>query len=156
MVDHISPERRSLNMSRIASANTKPEVLVRSLLHGLGFRFRKNVNRLPGKPDIVLKKHHAVIFVHGCFWHKHVGCKRSNIPKSNIDYWKPKLDCNAKRDESNIIKLGEMGWKVLVVWECEVKDLFYVKKRLLNFLPPQFSFNRQIRYLSDTESASSE
>ncbi len=92
-------------MSRIRSANTKPEIIVRSLLHRLGFRFRKNVKTLAGKPDIVLKKRNAIVFVHGCFWYQHKGCKRSNIPKSNQDYWKPTLERNVQRDKQHAEEL---------------------------------------------------
>lgn len=121
-------------MSRIRSANTKPEIIVRSLLHRLGFRFRKNVKTLVGKPDIVLKKHNAIVFVHGCFWHQHNGCKRSNIPKSNQDYWKPKLERNVQRDKQHLKELKKLGWRILTVWECEVKDLPTLEGRLKKFL----------------------
>lgn len=121
-------------MSRIKSANTKPEIVVRSLLHRLGFRFRKNVKTLAGKPDIVLKKHNAIIFVHGCFWHRHEGCKRSNIPKSNQDYWKPKLERNVLRDAEHEAELTAKGWRVLKVWECEIKDLETLTRKLKEFL----------------------
>ncbi len=121
-------------MSRIRSKDTKPEVLVRSLLHSLGYRFRKNVKTLPGKPDVVLKKHNAVIFVHGCFWHQHKGCRRSNMPKSNLDYWKPKLERNSERDKQHIKDLKKLGWKVLTIWECEVQNEDEVEKKLTKFL----------------------
>lgn len=133
MVDHITPKHRSENMSRIRSANTKPEIIVRSLLHRLGYRFRKNVKTLPGKPDVVLKKHNAVIFVHGCFWHQHKRCKRSNMPKSNLDYWKPKLEKNVTRDRQHIKELKKQGWKILTVWECEIKDLEKLERKLTIF-----------------------
>lgn len=123
MADTVSKEQRSLNMSLIRSTNTKPEVFVRSVLHKLGFRFRKNVKTLPGKPDIVLAKYKTVIFVHGCFWHQHEGCRRSTIPKSNIEYWKPKLRRNTERDIQHKSALEEGGWKVFVVWECETKKV---------------------------------
>ena len=109
-------------MSRIRSVNTRPEVAARSLLHRLGYRFRKNVKSLPGKPDIVLKKHDTVIFVHGCFWHKHTGCKRSNMPKCNSGYWELKLLGNVSRDRKHIENLKALGWKGCVVWECEIKN----------------------------------
>jgi DNA mismatch endonuclease (patch repair protein) len=108
-------------MSRIRSRDTAPEIFVRSVLHRLGFRFRKNVKTLPGKPDIVLPKYKFVIFIHGCFWHQHPGCSRSTIPKSNTSYWIPKLAKNTKRDVEHILAMEKLGWKVLVVWECEVK-----------------------------------
>ena len=121
-------------MSRFRCVNSKPEVIIRSLLHRLGYRFRKNVKTLPGKPDIVLRKYNSVIFVHGCFWHKHPGCKRSANPKTNAQYWGPKLDGNVLRDEKNIRKLTDVGWKVLVVWECEVKDHMKLESILSQFL----------------------
>lgn len=121
-------------MSRIRSTDTKPEIIVRSLLHRLGFRFRKNVKTLPGKPDIVLKKHNAIIFVHGCFWHRHKDCKRSKIPKSRQDYWKPKLEKNVLRDEQHINELKKQGWRVLTVWECEIKDKADLEKTITAFL----------------------
>lgn len=121
-------------MSRIRSANTKPEIIVRSLLHRLGFRFRKNVKTLAGKPDVVLKKHKAIIFVHGCFWHQHTGCKRSNIPKSNQDYWNPKLEKNVLRDAEHEAELDKAGWKILKIWECEIKDLTNLETKIRNFL----------------------
>ena len=130
MVDHISTAHRSDNMSRIRSVNSKPEVLVRSLLHRLGYRFRKNLKTLPGKPDIVLKRHNTIIFVHGCFWHRHKGCKRSNVPKSNQDYWEPKLAGNVLRDRKHKASLKSLGWKVFTVWECETKDITKLSNKL--------------------------
>lgn len=120
-------------MSRVRGVDSGPEVIVRSLLHRLGFRFRKNVKILPGKPDIVLKKHNTVIFVHGCFWHMHDGCRRSNIPKSNQDYWKPKLEGNVSRDRKHEVDLKSLGWKVFTVWECETKDLSKLSAKLKGF-----------------------
>ena len=128
MVDSISKEHRSWNMSRIKSANTKPELIVRSVLHRMGFRFRLNgkVSRrfhpkgvLPGKPDIVLAGFKTVIFVNGCFWHMHKGCKESTIPKTRTEWWLNKLNGNVVRDKEKQRVLEEMGWKVIVVWECE-------------------------------------
>ncbi len=121
MADNHTKEVRSYNMSRIKSQNTKPEVLVRSYLHRNGFRFRKNDKRYPGKPDIVLPKYKTIIFVNGCFWHKH-DCPRFVMPKSNIEYWYRKIDGNVKRDMENYRKLEAMGWRVIIVWECEVSD----------------------------------
>ena len=134
MTDTISAKKRSRNMSKIRSSDTKPEILVRSLLHRLGFRFRKNVKSLPGKPDIVLKKYKSIIFVHGCFWHQHKSCKRATMPSSNINYWKPKLENNVIRDQLHIKKLSSLGWAVLVVWECEIKSLKELKSKLKDFL----------------------
>lgn len=121
MVDNISKEARSYNMSRIRSKDTKPEILVRSYLFSRGLRFRKNDKRYPGSPDVVLPKYHTVVFVHGCFWHHHKGCKYATIPKSNVDYWKNKLYRNRERDEHNQKELEAMGWKVITVWECRLK-----------------------------------
>lgn len=121
MADNHTKEVRSYNMSRIRSNNTKPEVQVRSYLHKCGFRFRKNDKRYPGKPDIVLPKYKTAVFVNGCFWHKH-NCPRFVMPKSNTDYWIKKIDGNVKRDSEHYQKLKSMGWRVIVVWECEVSD----------------------------------
>ena len=121
MVDKVSKEVRSYNMSRIKSKDTKPEILVRSYLFSRGLRFRKNDKRYPGSPDIVLPKYRTVVFVHGCFWHLHEGCKYATMPKSNVEFWEKKLYGNKERDERNLKKLEEMGWKVITVWECELK-----------------------------------
>lgn len=120
MADNHSKEIRSKNMSHIRSTNTKPEELVRKHLFSRGFRYRKNVRNLPGCPDIVLPKYYTVIFVNGCFWHKH-NCGRFVWPSSNIEYWIPKINRNVERDIENQKKLTDMGWKVLIVWECELK-----------------------------------
>jgi DNA mismatch endonuclease, patch repair protein len=137
MVDKITPERRSWTMSRIRSKDTKPERAVRSLLHGLGFRFRKHVKALPGCPDIVLKKHRVVIFVHGCFWHQHRGCASSGVPKSNIEYWRPKLSGNVERDKLHVKNLKREGWRVIIVWECQTKHLWTLGKSLEKRLLPK-------------------
>ena len=121
-MDVHSRETRSYNMSRIRGKNTRPEELVRKFLFRHGFRFRKNVKQLPGCPDIVLPKYRTVIFVNGCFWHVHEGCSKFVWPSSNEDFWRNKLLENKKRDQENFLKLSEMGWKVLIVWECELKN----------------------------------
>ena len=121
MADTHSPQVRSYNMSRIRSKNTKPEETVRKHLFSQGFRFRKNDKRYPGKPDIVLPKYKTIIFVHGCFWHCHTGCLDFIQPKSNQNYWQEKLERNQIRDSENIEKLHGKGWRVIVVWECELK-----------------------------------
>lgn len=132
MIDALTPEKRSWNMSQIKSGNTKPELIVRSLLHSMGYRFRLHgrVNKrlfkkgvLPGKPDIVLRKYKTVIFVHGCFWHRHKGCPRATTPKTNTDFWLKKFEANTVRDKKAQSSLRAMGWKVIVIWECELKDL---------------------------------
>ena len=120
MADNHSKEVRSMNMSHIRSKNSKPEELVRKYLFSKGFRYRKNVKMLPGCPDIVLPKYKTVIFVNGCFWHKH-DCPRFVWPSSNEDYWRPKIMGNIERDKRNIAELQQLGWTVLTVWECELK-----------------------------------
>ena len=122
MVDTISEERRSWNMSRIRGKDTKPELIVRSLLHKMGYRFRIHRKDLPGKPDIVLPKHKTIIFVHGCFWHRHKGCRYAYTPKSRVKFWKDKFAGTVKRDNNHQKQLKEMGWSVHVVWECETKN----------------------------------
>ena len=112
---------RSYNMSQIKSKNTKPEEIVCKYLFSRGFRYRKNDKRYPGKPDIVLPKYKTVIFVNGCFWHKHEGCRYFVVPKSNTEFWMNKINRNAERDAENTKKLIDMGWKVVTVWECDLK-----------------------------------
>lgn len=119
-MDRLSPDRRSWLMAQIRSSNTKPELAVRSLLHRLGYRFRLHHRDLPGTPDIVLKRWMTVIFVHGCFWHGH-RCKRERMPKSRLDYWQPKIEANRLRDRRKRRALRALGWRVIEVWECELK-----------------------------------
>ena len=121
-MDKLSKTKRSWNMSRIPSKNTKPELFVRKLLFKNGYRYRLNDKKLPGKPDIVFKNKKKVIFVHGCFWHRHQNCKYSTNPKTNISFWKKKFLQNKKRDELIYSKLDEIGWSYFVVWECKIKD----------------------------------
>ena len=123
-MDRISPEERSRIMSHIRSKDTKPEKRLRSLLHRLGFRFRLHRKDLPGTPDIVLPKYRTVIFVHGCFWHQHPGCKKATLPRSNVEIWKNKLEKNIERDKEVEKKLIETGWNVIVIWECEIKKTY--------------------------------
>jgi len=129
-MDTVSASQRSLNMKRIRSIDTTPEIAVRRLLHSLGLRFRIHCSDLPGRPDIVLKKYKTVIMVNGCFWHMHEGCSRSNMPKSNCAYWSDKLRKNVERDKGTQLALTELGWRVIIVWECEIKDLNKLKDRL--------------------------
>lgn len=117
-------------MAQVKGRNTKPEILVRSIIHGLGFRYRKIKYDLPGNPDIVLPKYKTVVFVHGCFWHQHSKCRGRRIPKSNVDYWVRKLQRNVLRDADAKKKLKAMGWKVIVVWECETRDPHKMEKVL--------------------------
>jgi len=121
MADVHSKEIRSYNMSRIRSKDTKPELLVRKFLHAQGFRYRLHVKDLPGKPDIVLPKYRTVIFVHGCFWHGHEGCKYYVVPKTKTEWWLSKINGNINKDLSSKELLHSKGWKVLEVWECELK-----------------------------------
>ena len=121
MADVHTPEKRSYNMSRIRSKNTKPEEIVRKYLFSQGFRYRKNDNRLPGKPDVVLPKYKTVIFVNGCFWHGHEGCKYFVWPQNNAEFWKEKIHNNVERDKKTYEALGNLGWDVLTIWECELK-----------------------------------
>jgi DNA mismatch endonuclease (patch repair protein) len=122
MVDFLDQAGRSERMSRIRSKDTKPELLLRKALHKLGLRYRLGGAKLPGKPDIVLPRHRAAIFVHGCFWHRHEGCKVASTPKSNTAYWSAKFAKNVERDARVIRELEELGWTVLVAWECEANS----------------------------------
>ena len=136
MADKISEAARSWNMSRIRSRDTKPEMAVRRLLHAVGYRFRVNDRNLPGRPDIVFSKRRSVIFVHGCFWHQHEGCIDCSRPDSNREYWRPKLLRNVMRDEENVRKLTQMGWRVFVIWECQTKRVDDVVAQCSRFLGP--------------------
>lgn len=119
MVDTLSRERRSWNMSRIRGKNTQPELTVRSALHRAGYRFRLHRKDLPGRPDIVLPKYRTVVFVHGCFWHRHRGCKFAYAPKSRVDFWNEKFRSNVERDRRNASELRRLAWRVITVWECQ-------------------------------------
>lgn len=121
-------------MSRISGADTGPEIAVRKIIHRMGFRCRLHVKKLPGNPDIVLARHKMVIFVNGCFWHGHRGCKRSKRPSSNIEFWNEKISKTIKRDKEAILALKSLGWKVLVVWQCQTKNLERLHKQLSQFL----------------------
>lgn len=134
MTDSLTKERRSWNMSRIRAENTRPEVLVRSILHRMGYRFRLHVRNLPGRPDIVLPKFKTVLFVHGCFWHRHQGCKYAYNPKSRVDFWQTKFHQNVERDREVEKQLKELNWKVRVVWECEVARLLNNPRDLDNLI----------------------
>jgi DNA mismatch endonuclease (patch repair protein) len=122
MADVHSPAQRSFNMSRIRGRDTKPEVLLRSLLHRAGFRFRKNVKSLPGKPDIVLPKHKAVVLVHGCYWHRHEGCRFTTTPATRQSFWAEKFKATVERDLNTKRMLVQQGWRVFTVWECELRE----------------------------------
>lgn len=132
--DRLTPRQRSENMRAVRGKDTVPELVVRRLMHRLGYRFRLHSAKLPGKPDLTLPKHKTVIFVHGCFWHGHQGCARSIPPKSNAAFWEAKLARNRERDADQVAALGETGWRVLIVWECETKNLQLLATRISDFL----------------------
>jgi DNA mismatch endonuclease (patch repair protein) len=122
MVDVFTPDKRSRLMARIRTRDTRPEIIVRQLIHGMGYRFRLHVTTLPGKPDIVLPRHRKVILVHGCFWHGHPRCLRGKLPASNIEFWNKKIGGNVERDHRTATLLRRLGWQVLVLWECQIKS----------------------------------
>jgi DNA mismatch endonuclease (patch repair protein) len=130
LADIFSKTKRSEIMSKISGKETKPEILVRKYLFSKGFRYRKNVKNLSGKPDIVLPKYKMIIFIHGCFWHGHEGCKKSALPTTNTEFWKEKIGKNIERDKNNILDLKKQGWKVIVVWQCELKTVTVRNSRL--------------------------
>jgi|SRR5579872_27626 len=132
-MDRIDKQRRSWNMSRIKGKDTAPEMFVRSTLHTMGYGFRLHSRLLPGRPDIVLAKHRTVLFVHGCFWHRH-GCKYSYTPKSQKVFWQRKFDQNVKRDRRVQRDLKALGWKVAIIWECEIKSSAIVAQRIRRIL----------------------
>lgn len=133
-MDKFSKEKRSDIMSHVRGKNTKPEEAIRKYLFSKGFRYRKNDKRYPGKPDIVLPKYHTIIFVNGCFWHQHPGCKSATLPDTNRDYWEAKLQRNVERDSAQICQLEEMGWHVIVLWECEISSKSKRKERLISLV----------------------
>ena len=134
MADRLTKERRSRLMSMVRSKNTTPELKVRSLVHRLGYRFRLHYKKLPGKPDLAFPGRKKVIFVHGCFWHGHENCSKGRLPKSNLGVWKPKIVRNQQRDSENLGRITEAGWEVLIVWQCELKQLEELGRNLHRFL----------------------
>ncbi|HWA03947.1 MAG TPA: very short patch repair endonuclease [Rhizomicrobium sp.] len=132
-MDRLTPQRRSWLMSRVKGRNTTPERAVRSIVHRLGYRFRLNRRDLPGKPDIVFGPRKKVVFVHGCFWHGH-GCAKGRLPKSNEGFWRDKIVANRKRDARQLKDLHALGWKTLVIWQCELDNPLAVKDRIADFL----------------------
>jgi DNA mismatch endonuclease (patch repair protein) len=130
MADFVSPEKRSKIMRGVKQADTKPEIRVRRALHAMGYRFRLHRKDLPGRPDIVLPRHHTALMVHGCFWHQHANCKDGRRPTSNTAYWSPKLERNVERDQEKMAALEALGWSVLTIWECETKDPSLLRARL--------------------------
>ncbi len=134
MTDVLTKEQRSYNMSQIRNKDTRPEILVRSIVHRLGYRYALHRKDLPGKPDMVLTRHHKIIFIHGCFWHMH-RCRYGRVkPATNVDFWRTKREGNVARDKKNLRKLRKDGWKVLVVWECWTRDIPKLEARLRTFL----------------------
>lgn len=133
-MDTVSPKKRSQMMAGIRHADTKPELLVRKALFSAGFRFRLHCRNLPGVPDIVLHKHRVAVFVNGCYWHRHDGCKYFKLPSTRVEFWKEKLNGNKQRDRQNSLALQSAGWRVLTIWECAVRD-----REILNKLPQLFA-----------------
>lgn len=144
MTDVHDSKTRSYNMSQIKSKNTKPEIFVRKYLHSKGLRFRLHNNKLPGKPDLTLPKYHTVIFVNGCFWHGHNGCKYFTLPKTRTEWWRTKIENTAKRDEIEKEQLTADGWNIIIVWECELKR--EQKISTLDLVVEQIYRNRNIKY----------
>jgi DNA mismatch endonuclease, patch repair protein len=134
MVDRLSPERRSALMARVRAKDTTPELKLRRLLHSLGYRFRLHRTDLAGKPDLVFPRRRKIVFIHGCWWHRHPGCPKAGNPKSNIEYWAEKFRRNVERDKWALKKLASEGWKVLVVWQCELKNLDQIQEKVKSFL----------------------
>ncbi|WP_281978878.1 very short patch repair endonuclease [Pseudorhizobium flavum] len=135
MADTRTPEQRRHIMQSVKQKNTGPEVAVRKALHALGYRFRLHAHSLPGRPDIVFPARRKVIFVHGCFWHGH-DCRKGHLPKSRLEYWKPKIETNKVRDERNVNELKKAGWESLVLWQCEVARLDETVDHVTHFLGP--------------------
>jgi DNA mismatch endonuclease (patch repair protein) len=134
-MDHLSKKERSINMSKIRSNDTLPEIRIRKTLWKLGYRYRLHYKKLPGKPDIVIVRDKIAIFVHGCFWHRHKNCIEASKPKSNSEYWETKINKNIERDKKNQINIKKMGWKVIVIWECKIakdidKNIIMIKKKV--------------------------
>lgn len=134
MTDVFTPAKRSAIMSRIKGEHTKPEILVRKIVHSLGYRFRLHPNGLPGKPDLALPRHHKIILVHGCFWHGHASCSRATVPSTNTAFWHKKIVGNKIRDRRVSYKLRREGWQVLIIWQCQTKSLERLTDRLKTFL----------------------
>ncbi|HEV3386146.1 MAG TPA: DNA mismatch endonuclease Vsr [Gemmata sp.] len=134
MADTMTPTERSERMSRVKNKNSKAELNVRSLVHLLGFRYRLHNPKLPGKPDIVLTRHRKIILIHGCYWHQHGVCRPLAIPQNNTEFWRSKFADNVERDKRNLRDLKKLGWKVLVVWECQTGDYRILERKLRRFL----------------------
>ena len=133
-VIHKVSEQRSRNMSAIKSKNTKPEIKVRKILHSMGYRFRLHSKDLPGSPDIVLPKYKTVIFVHGCFWHRHENCKYASTPKTRKEFWENKFNANKIRDQKKLKEIKNLGWKFIIIWECEARNIQSIEEKIKRFL----------------------
>jgi DNA mismatch endonuclease (patch repair protein) len=134
MVDRLTPERRSHLMAQVRSRNTTPELAVRRLAYSLGYRFRLHRRDLPGCPDLVFPSRNAVVFVHGCFWHRHKGCSKSSMPSTHVEFWTAKFSQTIQRDKRVSEQLERQGWRVLVIWQCEIRDRETLTRRLQSFL----------------------
>jgi DNA mismatch endonuclease, patch repair protein len=134
-MDRLTPQKRSAVMAKIKGTDTRPEIAVRQIAHGMGLRFRLHRRDLPGTPDLVFPNRKAVVFVHGCFWHQHWGCPKATIPRARPEFWGPKLARNVERDAESIVSLQKCGWKVLIIWECQTRDLDFVRESLHRFFP---------------------
>lgn len=154
MPDTLTPEQRSERMSRVRGKDTGPELTVRRIVHALGYRYRLHGSKLPGRPDLVFASRKAVIFVHGCFFHRHPDptCKLARLPKSRLEFWRPKLEGNRARDERNVRELVGTGWRVLTVWECELRDKMPLIRRITDFLGPPGSVSAHDRSSRKTKS----
>lgn len=144
MRDRLTTERRSWNMSRIRGKDTLPEMRVRSMLHRMGYRFRVHRSELPGKPDVVFVSRRIALFVHGCFWHRHRGCKNCTMPTNNREFWSKKLDGNADRDKKNRRSLKDLGWSSFVIWECQTEDPRELDNRVNRFVS-RFIPNHEVK-----------
>lgn len=144
-VDTRTPEQRSRIMRAVQTANTGPELLIRRLLHGMGYRYRLHVKQLPGRPDLVFPSRRRAILVHGCFWHGHA-CAKGRLPKSRLEYWGPKIEANKRRDADVLRRLEEGGWQTLVVWQCETRDLQTLGERLCKFLGKPLQTDRLFEF----------
>lgn len=136
-MDTLNSAERSARMARVRGKDTKPELLVRCLVHGMGYRYRLHRRDLPGTPDLVFPGRHKVIFVNGCFWHRHTGCTLARLPKSRSEFWLPKLTANAERDARNVRELERLGWGVLTIWECQLGDTAKLAEKIRGFLDAQ-------------------
>jgi len=154
MPDRFSAEERSRIMSRVKGRDTQPELVVRRQLHRLGYRFRLHRKDLPGKPDIVLPKYRAVIFVHGCFWHGHPGCRRATRPASNTEFWDRKIDSNVARDAQAQAALAALGWRQLTIWQCQIRDPEALAERLTQFLSAEVPLPTEAPHTQELADAS--